>query len=119
MSLGFVIGFGCPIGGHVLSFGLLRLLFRFNFILAVAVSSVVNPFTIIPLYYGYYWLGSLVLGRPVTMNFEVFQRIMNPVLDKAYFWEVYAAFIQLGWEILVRWLVTAAILAVVSGVSDM
>jgi uncharacterized protein (DUF2062 family) len=102
-------------GGHVLSLGLLRLALHFNFILALAVSTVVNPFTIIPLYYGYYWLGSLVLGRPVAMNFEVFQKIMNPVLDKGYFWEVHAAFIQLGWEILVRWAVAAAILAVVFG----
>ena len=116
VSLGFVVGFGVPMGGHVLSLGLLRLAFRFNFILALAVSSVVNPFTIIPLYYGYYWLGSLVLGRPVAMNFEVFQKIMNPVLDKGYFWEVHAAFIQLGWEILVRWAVAAAILAALSGV---
>ena len=115
VSLGFVVGFGVPMGGHVLGLGLLRLAVRFNIILAFAVSSVVNPFNIIPLYYGYYWLGSLVLGRPVAMNFEVFQRIMNPVLDKAYFWEVHAAFIQLGWEILVRWAVAAAILAVVSG----
>jgi uncharacterized protein len=115
VSLGFVVGFGVPMGGHVLSLGLLRLAVRFNIILAFAVSSVVNPFSIIPLYYGYYWLGSLVLGRPVAMNFEVFQRIMNPVLDKAYFWEVHAAFIQLGWEILVRWAVAAAILAVVAG----
>jgi len=115
VSVGFVVGFGVPIGGHVLSLGFLRLALRFNFILALAVSSVVNPFNIIPLYYGYYWLGSLVLGRPVAMNFEVFQKIMNPVLDKGYFWEVHAAFIQLGWEILVRWAVAAAILAVVSG----
>jgi uncharacterized protein (DUF2062 family) len=114
--VGFVVGFGVPIGGHVLSLGLLRLALRFNFILALAVSSVVNPFSIIPLYYGYYWLGSLVLGRPVAMNFEVFQKIMNPVLDKGYFWEVHAAFIQLGWEILVRWAVAAAILAALSGV---
>jgi len=115
VSLGLVVGFGVPIGGHVLSLGLLRVAFRFNFILALAVSSVVNPFNIIPFYYGYYWLGSLVLGRPVAMNFEVFQNIMNPVLDKAYFWETHAAFIQLGWEILVRWVAAAVILAVVFG----
>ncbi len=115
VSLGFVIGFAVPMGGHILSLGLLRLALRFNFILALAVSSVVNPFTIIPLYYGYYWLGSLVLGRPIAMNFEVFQKIMNPVLDKGYFWEVHAAFIHLGWEILVRWAVAAAILAALSG----
>jgi uncharacterized protein len=115
VSLGLVIGFGVPMGGHIVSLGLLRLAFRFNFILAFAVSSVVNPFSIIPLYYGYYWLGSRVLGRPVAMNFEVFRKIMNPVLDKGYFWEVYAAFIQLGWAILVRWAVAAAIMAVVFG----
>ncbi len=115
VSVGFVIGFGVPMGGHILALGLLRLALRFNFVLAFAVSSVVNPFNIIPLYYGYYWLGSLVLKRPVAMNFEVFGKIMNPVLDKGYFWEVYAAFIQLGWEILVRWVVAAAILAAVSG----
>ncbi len=115
VSLGFAVGFGVPMGGHVVSLGLLRLAFRFNFILALAVSSIVNPFNIIPLYYGYYWLGSLVLRRPVAMDFEVFRRIMNPVLDKAFFWEVHAAFIQLGWEILVRWVVAAAILAVITG----
>lgn len=115
VSLGLVVGFGVPIGGHVLSLGLLRLAFRFNFILALAISSVVNPFDIIPLYYGYYWFGSLVLDRPVAMNFEVFRNIMNPILDKAYFWEAYAAFIQLGWEILVRWVAAAPILAAISG----
>ena len=115
VSLGFAVGFGVPMGGHVVSLGLLRLAFRFNFILALAVSSIVNPFNIIPLYYGYYRLGSLVLGRPVAMDFEVFQRIMNPVLDKAFFWEVHAAFIRLGCEILIRWVIAAAIVAVISG----
>jgi uncharacterized protein (DUF2062 family) len=115
VSLGLVVGFGVPMGGHIVSLGALRLALRFNFVLAFAVSSVVNPFSIIPLYYGYYWLGSHVLARPVAMNFEVFRKIMHPVLDKAYFWEVYAAFIHLGWEILVRWAVAAAIVALVSG----
>jgi len=115
VSLGLVVGFGVPIGGHVLSLGLLRLAFHFNFRLALAISSIVKPFNVIPLYYGYYWFGSLILGRPVVMEFEVFRNIMNPVLDKGYFWEVHAAFIQLGWEILVRWVAAALILAVISG----
>ncbi len=116
VALGFVIGFGCPFGAHVLTLSLLRLLFRFNFVLAVAFTCVINPINIVPFYYGYYRLGSVVLGRPVTMNFQIFQGIMNPVLSKAYFWEVYAAFIQLGSEILSRWLVSGVILAVVFGV---
>ncbi|MGB6067748.1 MAG: DUF2062 domain-containing protein [Desulfomonilaceae bacterium] len=116
VALGFVVGFGCPFGSHVLTLSLLRLLFRFNLVLAVAFTFVINPINIVPFYYGYYRLGSLVLGRPVAINLEIFQRIMNPVLNKAYFWEAHAAFIQLGSEILARWLVSAVILATVSGV---
>ena len=115
VCVGFVIGFGVPMGGHILSLGFLRLIFRFNFILAFAFSSVVNPFDIVPLYYGYYWLGSLVLGRPVSMKFEVFRRLMNPVLETASFWEVHSALIQLGCEIFMRWALAAAILAAITG----
>jgi uncharacterized protein (DUF2062 family) len=69
----------------------------------------------IPLYYGYYLLGSVMVGRAPSMNFEVFERLMHPVMEKTYFWEALSAFSQLGCEILFRWVIAAVILAVVFG----
>lgn len=69
----------------------------------------------IPLYYGYYHLGSLVLGRSATLDYGIFEKIMHPVIDKEYFWEIFPAFMELGHEILTRWVVAAVILAMLFG----
>jgi len=116
-AVGLVIGFGVPVGGHILIMGLLRAAFRFNLVIALAFSCVANPFNIVPLYYGYYLLGSLVVGGAASIDFEVFERLMHPVMDSAYFWEACQAFLSLGTEFLARWCVSAAILATTSGIA--
>lgn len=95
--------------------GLLRLCIRFNTVVAFAFTWVNNPFTLIPMYYGYYYVGSLILGRPVVLTGETFRHLMAPVVHAGHFWESFHGFAQLGWDIVQRWAVTAVCLGGVSG----
>jgi uncharacterized protein (DUF2062 family) len=83
--------------------------------IAFAFTFVSNPLNMAPLYYGYYCLGSVILGRSVALDYGVFEKLMNPVMDKSYFWEAFAGFMELGHEILVRWIVAAVPLALILG----
>jgi uncharacterized protein len=116
VCVGLVVGFAVPVGGHTAAVALLRLLFRFNFVVAIAFTWVCNPFNVFFLYYGYYVLGSVLLNKPVSMDFDVFQNLLHPIADKAYFWQTLAEFGQLGQEMLSRWCVAAVLLGVVFGV---
>jgi len=115
VSLGLIIGFIIPVGGQLLALAALRVLIKFNYIIAAAFTLVSNPLNMAPLYYGYYCLGSVILGRSVALDYGVFEKLMNPVMDQPYFWEAFAAFMELGHEILVRWTVAAATLAFIFG----
>ena len=116
VSLGLVIGFLIPVGGQLACLGLLRLAMRFNVVVAAAFTLVSNPFNMIPLYYGYYLLGSLVIGKPEQkLDFTSFEAIMNPIMNADYFWESLDAFMNLSRAFLVRWLIAAVILSVVFG----
>lgn len=89
---------------------------RFNVIVAGAFTLVSNPFNMIPLYYGYYLLGSLVIGKPEQkLDFTSFEAIMNPIMNADYFWESLDAFMNLSRAFLVRWVIAAVILSVVFG----
>jgi uncharacterized protein len=117
VTLGLVVGFGVPMGGHCLVLGLLRLVMRFNVVVAIGVAAVVNPLNIVPLYYGYYCLGSAMLGKTVSLNREVFETLMNPILDKSHFWEAIRAFMELGADILGRWMIAAVVVSAILGIA--
>lgn len=113
---GLVIAFLIPVGGHLACLGLLRVVFRFNVIAAAAFTMVSNPFNMIPLYYGYYVLGSLIIGKPAQkLDFTSFEAIMNPIMNADHFWESLGAFMDLSQAFLVRWLIAAVMLSVVFG----
>jgi uncharacterized protein len=116
VSVGLVVGFLMPLGSHLVSLALLRILFRFNYVVAAGFTLVSNPFNIIPLYYGYYCLGSVLIGKPTALNFQSFEKLVNPITDQTYLWEALPAFMELGSEILVRWLAAAVFLAMLFGV---
>lgn len=115
VALGVVIGLGTPVGAHTAAICLLRLAVRFNFVAALAFTWVCNPFNIIFLYYGYYYFGSYVLGRPANMDFHMFERLILPIAEKGHFWEALSEFMKLGEDLLARWFVAAVIIALVSG----
>lgn len=116
VAAGLVVGFGVPVGGHILTLTALRAVMRFNYLVAIAFTWVCDPFNMVFVYYGYYCLGSLMLGKSASLDFDAFKKILSPIVDRTYFWEALSAFMQLGAEILVRWFVAAATLAVVSGI---
>jgi uncharacterized protein len=117
VAMGLLIGFGMPIGTQMLVLGLSRLVFRFNALTAFAFTWVNNPITLLPMYYGYYCLGSMILGRPVVMSGDAFRELMGPILTASYFWDSIREFAALGWDMVERWAVAAAALAVGSSVA--
>ena len=117
VSIGLAVGFGIPVGAQVITLGLVRSVYRFNFLVAVAFSFVCNPFNMIPLYYGYYRLGAYIMGTHAQMDFAVFNKLMNPVVGTTYFWEAIGEFAHLGQEVLAAWIVAALLLSIVFGIA--
>jgi uncharacterized protein len=107
VAVGLFIGLGLPVGTQMIVLGLLRLIFRFNAIVAFACTWVNNPITIIPMYYGYYCLGSLMLGRQLIISAENFESLMRPILHAQHFWNSAQAFAYLGLDVVERWFVAA------------
>jgi hypothetical protein len=115
IAFGLAIGFGIPVGAQMVCLGILRLLVRFNTLIAFAFTWVNNPFTLIPMYYSYYYLGSLILGKPQVMTLQGFHELMRPITQAGYFWQSLRAFAYLGVDIVLRWATAAAIIAIVAG----
>jgi len=115
IAAGLAIGFGVPVGAQMLCLGFARLLIRFNTLIAFAFTWVNNPVTLIPMYYGYYYLGSLILGKPEVMTLEGFHQLMHPVTKAGYFWQSLRAFAHLGGDLVLRWATAAAILSIGAG----
>jgi uncharacterized protein len=115
VAVGLFVGLGIPVGTQMMMLGLLRLMFKFNTIVAFACTWVNNPITLIPMYYGYYCLGSLMLGRHGIISAEEFQSLMSPILHAEYFWNSAQAFAYLGWDIVVRWFVAALTVSATCG----
>ncbi|MBM4327729.1 MAG: DUF2062 domain-containing protein [Deltaproteobacteria bacterium] len=115
-AVGMVVGFGVPAGAQMIALGALRAIIRFNVVLAFVFTWVSNPFTIIPMYYGYYRLGSLILGYESILSSDAFQQAMKPLLSAGYFWESLPAFLALGEDILIRWSVAAVLVSVITAI---
>ena len=64
------------------------------------------------MYYAYYVLGSLLLGKPAVMTPADFHELMKPVLHAQYFWNSVHAFMILGGDLLVRWFLAALSIAI-------
>jgi uncharacterized protein len=115
MAVGLFVGFGIPIGAQMLFLALLRLLFRFNSVIAFAFTWVNNPITLLPMYYGFYCVGSIILGKSVIMNAEDFRNLMRPIMHAGYFVDSVRSFLYLGGDLLERWVVGALSVGSVSG----
>jgi len=116
VAVGLAVGFGVPLGAQMIVLGLLRALFRFNSVVAFAFTWVNNPLSVLPMYYGYYRFGSWLLGRPTIMGLEDFQALMRPIFHASYFWESFGEFVYLGWDLVLRWSITAVLVGVLTGI---
>jgi uncharacterized protein (DUF2062 family) len=96
--------------------GLLRVAFRFNSLIAFAFTWVNNPITLLPMYYGYYCLGSFVLGKPAIMSAADFRHLMRPIMEAGHFWDSMTAFADLSLDFIVRWGMAAALVGISTGI---
>jgi uncharacterized protein len=115
VAIGLAIGFGLPLGTQMLALGILRLIFRFNSALAFAFTWVNNPFSLIPMYYGYYTFGAAILNHHTVITAEAFRELLNPIITSDHFWELIPAFLSLGREIIMRWALGALVFGVLAG----
>lgn len=115
VAVGLFIGLGVPLGVQMVALGLLRLFVKFNTAMAFALTWVNNPLSVIPMYYGYYYLGSIVLGKSVSLSAESFQAQLKPMLHADYFWQAFSSFLCLGWDLVLRWSVGAVTVAATCG----
>lgn len=116
VAIGLAISLGCPVGAQMVTLGATRLIIQFNLVIAFAVSWVMNPFTFVPIYYGYYRLGSVLLNRSETMTLEAFRGLMVPLMGGAHFWETFRSFLALGWEFVLRWAAGAVVVTPIAAV---
>lgn len=54
---------------------------EFNFPLAVALTWISNPFTMLFLYFGYYYLGALILPGYDAMGWSEFSTLLDPLTE--------------------------------------
>ena len=116
VAVGLAIGLGVPLGAQMICLGLLRLVLKFNSLLAFTCTWINNPLSVIPMYFGYYCLGSWLMREPALMDVHDFETIMKPLMSADYFWESAHAFSYLGLEILARWSVGAVVVAAIAGI---
>jgi len=64
VSMGLWVSFTPTVGFQMLIVALLAVPLRANVAVALAMVWISNPITVIPLYFAYYWLGTIVLGVP-------------------------------------------------------
>lgn len=95
----------------MITLGLLRSVVRYNIVVAFAFSWIINPFTLIPIYYGYYYLGCLILGGDSIMGVDGFRQAMQPIIHSEHFLDALKQFVLLDLEILKKWATAAVIVA--------
>ncbi len=114
-ALGLLVGFGFPLGLQWVSLGLIRTVFRFNIILALALTWVNNPFTVGPMYYGYYLMGSAIIGNSTGINSDRFLELMAPLFEAETFLDSLSGLAEIGSEIMIKWAIGASITGLLLG----
>ena len=96
---------------------------KFNVPLACAMVWISNPFTMIPLYYGMYWLGVLLMSRR-EMHFDQFQTTVQALIDSIKngtslldsAWQGLTGMFSIGLHIAVPMWIGGTVLGIVSAV---
>lgn len=115
VAIGLAIGIGAPIGLQMVILGLLRLVCRFNAVIAFAFTWVNNPVTLAPMYYGHYLLGSAVLGRAPLFDQAAFREALAPLMGCDGLSEAVGPLLSVGGDLALRWAVGAVIVSAVCG----
>lgn len=107
VSAGLLIGTAIPLGLQTASMVFFRLFVRFNVLIAFAFTWINNPLTLAPMYYTFYLIGSICLGKPPATNFQDFQVLFKPIFEAGGITEACAQILTLGGDVVLRWFVGA------------
>lgn len=113
--VGLFIGVGIPLGAQTIFIGLLRLLIRFNLLVALAFTWINNPISVGPMYYAFYRIGSFLLNRRPVTDFNEFHNVLIPIFQATRFGDACARFLALGGDIVLRWFIGSFIVAIPLG----
>jgi len=75
--------------------GMLGIPLRANIPVAIALVWISNPITLIPLYFAFYWLGTLVVREP-PLTYESWSLLMGEAFDTAKGEGLWAGLLDLG-----------------------
>lgn len=117
VAIGLFVALGLPVGAHSITLAALRAAVKYNIVIAFALTWIINPLTVIPIYYAYYYMGALILGGPPPMGVEGFRQAMQPILHAAHFGEALKEFVHLDLEILIRWAIPALTIGSIASVA--
>lgn len=115
-ALGLLVGFGFPLGSQWIFLAVTRVVFKFNIILALALTWVNNPLTVAPMYYGYYLIGTAIIGNSTKINSEAFLELMEPLFQADSFFDSLSGLAEIGSDILLRWGIGASVVGLLFGV---
>lgn len=97
-ALGVWVALTPTVGVQMLVVSVLGIPLRANIPVAIAVSWISNVFTMIPMYFAYYWFGALILGMEprsfLELN-EVFSRQIEALPETG----VVNGMLALGWDV--------------------
>lgn len=110
--MGLFIGAAIPLGLQSLCMVSLRLLVRFNILIAFAFTWINNPFTLVPMYYIFYLIGSICLAKDAVKGMSDFEALFKPISESEGIGQAFGQFLALGGDILLRWFLGALIFAV-------
>jgi len=112
VSMGMFVALTPTVGLQMLICVVIGSFIRANRIIAVILCWISNPITFIPMYYGYYWLGSKILGVKIW-TFSNFSERMNDIISTGKQFGYSAILKQLGSEAVLPLWVGSLIIAVV------
>lgn len=110
-SVGVFIAFSPFLGLHTVMATVVAFWFRFNKVAVYTGTFVNNPFlTLVPIVVASYWLGALLLGRPLSLPAEGVELLSHPRLFDGDYWRRVGAH---AWDILLPFSLGGTLLSVV------
>ncbi len=112
VAIGLFIGFAIPVGGQIPFVIVLCILFRIKKLIPVGIvfTFITNPWTAPILYPMIAYFGSYLLGEP--LSFRYIDKSLRELIGKFDL----ETFLELGWDILLPFLLGSLFLAFVSGI---
>lgn len=114
-ALGTWIALTPTVGGQMVMVAILGVPLRANLPIACAMCWISNPLTIVPLYYLFYWLGGLMLGRDPIGFFAMQQLLADRLMDVTET-GVVNAMLALGWDVLWPMTLGSLVIATVAAI---